>query len=222
LTPPPPPALPLYLYFDEAGDLDFGRSGTSFFLCGILATYDPWPLMRELPQLRERLFRGQFIPQAFHAAEDKQAVRDAVFSLICELGGFDMHVFVFEKAEVPPSHRDQATFYTFAADFALRMVLEWHPTDEPIYVITDTLPLRGKREAVVKGFKASLAALLRGRLFQIEHHSSGSQACLQAADYLTWAVFKKWERRDTRSYEQVRDFLAQEVTFDWTLIRQKE
>jgi hypothetical protein len=190
-------------------------------LFGILATYDPWPVMTRLGALRANLFRGQFIPQAFHASEDRQAVRDEVFKVIREWGDFAMHVLVLEKAGAPPSHRDQAAFYSFAADLSLRRVLVQHPKDEPIFVVTDTLPFKGKRDAVVKGFKASLVAILQNRRFQIEHHTSGSQPCLQVVDYLTWALFRKWERSDLRSYGLISEFVVQEVNFNWSLIQQR-
>lgn len=94
-----------------------------------------------------------------------------------------------------------------------------HQIIKPIYVITDELPVRRKREAVVKGFKASLAAILPNRQFKIEHHSSGSQGCLQVIDYVNWAVFRRWERQDERSYALVKEYIVQEARLDWTLVR---
>jgi len=210
---------PLYLFFDEAGNLDFGRNGTRFFLCGILVTYDPWPFMQVLTDLREEVFRGGFIPPAFHATEDRQAVRDRVFEGIAGVGGFKAYIAVTEKAHVPATHTDPATFYTFVADFTLRMVLQRYPSDEPIYVITDELPLKGKREALVKGFKTSLAAIIPDREFKIGHQSSGTQACLQVIDYVTWAVFRRLELPDERSYVLIKDYIAYEGGVDWTLVR---
>jgi uncharacterized protein DUF3800 len=210
---------PLYLFFDEAGDLDFGAYGSRYFLCGVLVTYDPWPLMQVLTDLREEVFRGGFIPRAFHAAEDRQAVRDRVFEEIVGVGGFEAHITVTEKGLVPPSHRDASTFYTFMADFTLRMALQRYPSDEPILVITDELPLKSKRDAIVKGFQASLASILAGRVFRIEHHSSGSQQCLQVIDYIAWSVFRRWERGDSRSHSLVKDYIVRESGVDWTLVR---
>lgn len=210
---------PLYVYLDEAGDLDFARSGSRFFLCGVLVTYDPWPLMDAIGRLREELFRGGFIPQAFHATEDKQKVRDRVFQTITNTGGFEVNIFVVEKSDVPLSHRDLLKFYAFITDFALRMVLQWHPTDAPIFIVTDALPVQSKRGAIVKGLKASLSAIVPDRYFEIEHHSSGTQACLQVVDYVTWAVFRWFERGDDRSYVLIRNFIRREMRLDWTLVK---
>jgi hypothetical protein len=210
---------PLYAFFDEAGDLGFGKDGSRHFLCGMLVTHDPWPIMHALNGLRERVFRDIFIPPAFHAAEDRADVRDRVLAAICKAGGFEAHITVIKKAAVPAKLTDASTFYAFVADFTLRWVLQRYPRDEPIFVVTDELPLTRKREALVKGFKASLASILPGRRYTIGHHASGSQGCLQAIDYVTWAVFRRLEEGDVKPYDVVKKYIVRESGVDWTLMK---
>jgi len=218
LTPVGP--QPLYTFFDEAGDLNFGKNGSRYFLCGMLVTHNPWPIMQVLTDLREEIFRGKFIPRAFHAAEDRQVVRDRVFESICGVGGFEAYITVTEKALVPPTHTDPSTFYTFMADFTLRWVLLRYSVEEPVFVFTDELPLKGRREALVKGFKATMASILPDRAYNIEHQSSGAQGCLQAIDYVNWAVFRRLELGDDRSYVLVKDYIAYEGGLDWSLVKE--
>jgi hypothetical protein len=40
--------------------------------------------------------------------------------------------------------------------------------------------------------------------------SSASDPCLQVADYCTWAIQRKWERDDERSYELIKDRISYE------------
>ncbi len=213
---PAGPPTPLYLFFDEAGDLNFGSAGTKHYLCGVLVTHDPWPLMRELHNLRQELFQGVLIPACFHASEDRQAIRDAVFEVIVNKGDFKFFAGVAKKRDVPGKYRVPAPFYTTMADFTLRMALQHYPTAEPIYLTTDRLPVKGKRQAVVKGFKTCLSAVLDGREYRIEHQTAAAQGCIQAADYVNWALFRKWERGDERSSALVQDFVKYETTMDWT------
>jgi len=210
---------PLYAFFDEAGDLGFGKDGSRHFLCGMLVTHDPWPIMHALNALREKVFRGVFIPPGFHAAEDRPDVRDRVFGAICKAGGFEAHITVTKKALVPATHTNAPTFYTFLADFTLRWVLRRYEQDEPIFVVTDELPLTGKREALVKGFKASLASILPRRRYTIGHHASGSHGCLQAIDYVTWAVFRRLEEGDAKPYDVVKRYIVRESGVDWSLVK---
>jgi hypothetical protein len=37
-----------------------------------------------------------------------------------------------------------------------------------------------------------------------------SDPCLQVADYCTWAIQRKWERGDTRSYDLIEDKIESE------------
>lgn len=154
---------PIYLYFDEAGDLNFKSSGTDYFMFGVLVTRNPWPLSDALNGLRRELYQGRFIPEYFHASEDLQEVRNRVFECICERGDFTFDVLVVEKAAVPEDHHEQHKFYTFVADLALRLSLEHYPTAEPIFVTTDRIPVNKKRSAVTKGFKQCLSSILEER-----------------------------------------------------------
>lgn len=42
-----------------------------------------------------------------------------------------------------------------------------------------------------------------------------SDPCLQLADYCTWAIQRKWERDDTRSYDLIKDKIASEKDIWW-------
>jgi hypothetical protein len=220
---PTPRPRHLYLFFDEAGDLNFKESGTRHYLCGVLAIRNPWPLMDRLNTLRQELFQNTLIPESFHAAEDRQLVRDRVFETLVEEGRFDYFAGIADKTEAPTEYRDDATFYSLMADFTLRMVLNNYPTADPIYLITDRLPMKRKREAVLKGFKASLETLVKQREYpgeyEIAHQSAAAQGCLQAADYLNWALFRRWERSDDRSYDQIAHFVRFETRINWGLLK---
>ena len=37
-----------------------------------------------------------------------------------------------------------------------------------------------------------------------------AEPCLQVADYCAWAIQRKWERNDTRSYDKIRNKIRRE------------
>jgi hypothetical protein len=49
-----------------------------------------------------------------------------------------------------------------------------------------------------------------GVTYSVLHHDSKSNFGLQIADYLTWAVYRKWDRNDSRSYDLIRKFVQSE------------
>ena len=80
-----------------------------------------------------------------------------------------------------------------------------------VVVVTDTLPVKRTKRAVEKAFKGYIAQNLGSRPYTLVHHSSAAHACLQIADYCTWAVHRKWQHGDGRSYDLIRPFIRSEL-----------
>ncbi len=46
--------------------------------------------------------------------------------------------------------------------------------------------------------------------YLIFHHSSSSCIGLQVVDYCNWAIYRKWSRHDSRSYNMILPAIASE------------
>lgn len=114
---------PIYLFFDESGDLNFALNGSPYYYFGALTTTDPLPLTQALTALRYELIGGGLEIERFHAAEDRQAVRDRVFGALASTGGFEFDALVIEKRKAHPSLHDDTRFYPKFTAFLLRYVL---------------------------------------------------------------------------------------------------
>lgn len=209
--------MAVYLFFDESGNLDFTANGSRHFCFGALTLRDPGPLTAELARLRYGLLQDGLELDCFHAAEDRQAVRNQVFgALQCvgerplHAGGFDFDVLVTDKRLVPAELRDPFEFYAWLGYALVDSVLErFRAVDEQVVIITDTLPLQRDRKALAKAFRNGIRDSLGTRRFNIVHHLSAAHAGLQAADYCTWAVQRKL-RGDDRSYQLVKRWIRAE------------
>ena len=140
----------------------------------------------------------------FHASEDKQEVRDQVFAIIQKyLSQIRVDTLLVDKRRVGPSLRPVEKFYPKMMGYLLNYVikgLSWSGVSEVI-VITDQIPVRKYREAVIKAIKVTLTAMLPVNVtYRILHHDSKSNAGLQIADYCNWAIYRRWESNDERSY----------------------
>jgi hypothetical protein len=205
------PHMSIYFFFDESGNLDFSPNGTPYYCFGVLSTHDPAPLTQALTALRYDMLAEGLELERFHAAEDRQTIRDRVFAAIIAVGEFDFDCVVIEKRKVNPElHRD-GRFYPHFAGYLLRHVFERSLVpNERIVLITDRLPMKRTRE-VEKAFKFFIRDHLGDRPFSILHHSSNSHAALQVADYCMWAVHRKWTADDRRSYGLIRPFIRTEL-----------
>jgi hypothetical protein len=112
-----------------------------------------------------------------------------------------------EKRKTGPTLQILERFYPKMIGYLIRYVLEPRNLKDytEVIVITDSIPVSRKREAVEKAVKQTLSRMLpAGTKYRILHHASKSCVSLQVADYCSWAIFRKWERGDSRSYELIR------------------
>jgi hypothetical protein len=122
---------------------------------------------------------------------------------------------VIEKAKTSPALQQPDAFYPRMMGYLIRYALKgcWdHPISEVI-VITDNLPTtRNGKSPVMKAIKTTLRTILpvAHQNFRVLHFASKSLYGLQIADYYNWAIFRKWERGDTRSYDLIKPNLSSE------------
>jgi hypothetical protein len=204
----------LYIFLDEAGNFDFSPSGTPYFILGSLTKERPFLAYQELTELKYDLIEAGTDVEFFHAAEDRQEVRNKVFGIISgRLEGCTVDATVIEKRKTGPALQDTAKFYPKMLGYHLRYILEhvdWHGVAE-VVVITDRIPVTKKRRAVEKAVKQTLSEMLpKGALYRVMHHDSKSNFDLQIADYCTWAIQRKWTQSDERSYQLIHSAIRSE------------
>jgi hypothetical protein len=120
---------------------------------------------------------------------------------------------VVEKRKTHPSLQQEERFYPKMLGYFLRHALE--VTDLKPYreVIVVTARLRSGRRS--KGFEKAVKNTLRtmlppGILWRVLHHPSACNFDLQIADYCSWAIYRKWDSGDARSYDLIAPAIRKE------------
>lgn len=204
----------LYVYVDEAGNFDFSSNGSKFFILTCVTLSRPFPAHERLLQVKYDLLESGSDIERFHATEDRQCVRDKVFGAITErLDAYRAYAVVLRKSNMDPSLRDPVRLYPAAFAWLMKFVLPRRcgQSVRTAVVITDRLPVKRKRRAVEKAVKSALAPWVpAGVRYFLYHHESKADLNLQIADYFGWAIQRKWEKEDERSYELVRPAIVAE------------
>lgn len=198
----------MYLYIDEAGNLDFGEHGTRFFALTGVVMRRPF---RHLPALLDAKYdalEAGLDLECFHASEDRQAVRDQVLDcLVPHLGDLAAYSIVIEKTELAAEMRRGERLYPAAFSQLVNDAMAWEEaTMRPsrVIAVTDNLPVRRDRMAVKKAMKLALHKRAKGVFeYRILHHASRADLNLQVADYVSWCVYRLVARSDRRSYSRV-------------------
>ena len=207
----------LYLFLDEAGNFDFSPGGTKYFILSAISKERPFRAYQEMTELKYDLVEAGKGIEYFHASEDAQPVRNEVFAIIQRnLGGVQVDSLIVEKRKVEPAMRPEEHFYPHMLGHLLRHVLGSYPLNQfrEVIVFTDQIPVKKKRGAIEKAAKIALArALPKTARYRVLHHDSKSNMDLQIVDYCNWAVYRKWDAQDERSYQLIRPVVASELDF---------
>ena len=141
-------------------------------------------------------------------------MRNCVFEIInTRLPQIRIDSLIIEKRKTISSLRKESKFYPRMFKYLLSYVIGGYNLNlfQEIIVFTDSLPVQKKKRAIEKAIKEFLTNKLpREITYHIFHHASKSNHYLQIADYCNWAIYRKWERQDLRSYEIIKGVVKSE------------
>lgn len=176
----------------------------------LITEEDSIALGLELDALRYRLTaEGKCDGDCFHASEDSQEVRDEVFKvLMCH--PFDFDVTMLEKAKaLPRIRKDEPTFFKYAWYYHFKYQAP-RLRRKDLIVVAASLDLKKHRSSFKGAIEDVVAQCMPGQRHHVGFWPSASDYGLQAADYCLWAIRRKYELQDTRSYEIIKDRIQSE------------
>jgi len=205
----------LYVFVDEGGNYDFSKGGTAHWVLTCLSATDINPGVIELYVLKHKLIDFGTDIEYFHASEDRQAVRDEVFSILTNLDHIRIDSIVVEKRKAAPSIRPLNKFYPMMMKYLLQYLFDprgWDiRTFEKVFIFADRASTtKSQQEVLKKAIKAHIKPYLKGVPYEICMHASMSHPYLQFVDYTNWAIYVKWERDELRPYNSIKHLVASE------------
>ena len=180
-----------FVYADESGNFDSSRNrgASRYFILTTIAVEEHLISIRLQELRRKLLWNGVEIPNGFHATEDRQTVRDEVFTI---LGGSNLRIdsTVFDKPKARPELRqNRLDFYSFAWFNHLRFVAPKVAADsDQLMVIGASIGTRREQSSIIAAMEHVIRNYTGISGFRCAVWSAQSDACLQAADYCSWAL----------------------------------
>ena len=201
-----------YVYGDESGNFDFGnQEGASRYFILTTVTVAGHAIEADLMDLRRQLaWEGESLANGFHATNDKQRVRDRVFAVLGQ-HDFTVDATILEKRKADPGRRSPTRLYSLAWYFHLTGLI---PTLDAEFDEVHLFAASIGSEETRSEFRATVEAVVNiqdpSSILASAMWLSGAAPLLQAADYCAWAIQRKWERADIRSYKLIEDKIASE------------
>lgn len=199
-----------YLFVDEAGNFDFSARGSKYFILTSVAL-DGCTVGDELLELRRVLiWEGIELSDAFHATSEKQAVRDRVYALL-QGHRFRIDATIFEKCKTQPSRQSEEALYALAWYQHMKYVAPRiaHADDE-LMVVGASISTNRRRADFARAVAEVVHQTARTATVRTAYWPANTDPCLQVADYCCWAIQRKWERDDPRSYVLIQDKIRSE------------
>ncbi len=201
----------VHLFADESGNLDFSGKGSRYFILTSITVAD-FRIGDHLLTLRRDMgWRDIPLSDALHATTDAQSVRDEVFAMLAD-HEFRVDATVLEKANAHLHLRqDEVRFYRTAWYLHMKYIAPRivRPDDE-LFVVGASLGSRKQRDLFRDAISDVVWQTTRTTIFKTAAWAAACEPCLQVADYCSWAIQRKWERDDLRSYVLIRDKIATE------------
>lgn len=200
-----------YVFTDESGDFTFRPDASRYFIIGSVAMSD-CTIGEELLELRRELAWDGVSIEAFHASNDKRWVRDRVFDIIAAHGDLRCDATLLEKPKTQPHlASNHIRFYKTAMYLHFKYVVpRITERKEELAVVTSSLQIKRKKKAVHEAVKDVVDQVSPTRKFVTSFFQASADPCLQVADYVTWAIQRKFERGDLSAYEKVEHLVRTE------------
>ncbi len=167
----------VYIFLDEAGNLDFTATGSRYFVLTSISIKRPFSWFGALDDLKYDCLEVGLKNDVFHCSEDNRHVRNRVFDIIAmNLNGLEIDSLIVDKRKIGPALRAPNRFYPEMLGYLLKFVVprQLRSDSDEVAVITDNLPLSSKRKTIEKSIKLALAKMMPSmyRRYQVLHHNS--------------------------------------------------
>jgi len=202
-----------YLYLDESGDLGFKKLSSKWFIFTIAMTSGPRLLERVVKKIWRPLKKKHKKLGELHASRADDITRTRMLQKLNELDDLKVLCIILNKKKVHIDLQNQKNYlYNYTANILLDRFYSGHAVKggEQIHLFIDRKDTKKKlRENFINYLTNQMIS--RGQKhFSIVLHPSHENKSLQAVDFISWAIFRKYERGDYQFYELIKGRIIDE------------
>jgi len=226
----------IYYFVDESGDPCFydrrgnyivGKEGCSkLLMLGFVKIDEPKHIRKALKDIRDKIVNDPYLKDIpslqkssrfFHATDDCPEVRQEVFKCIADLN-FKAQFVVARKIEgVFKKHGcSEDKFYDYLISQLFKNVL--HKAENNFIYFSKRgssnrqEPLERAIENAKKHFETKFLIKIRSNV-KIQSQIPTDEPCLQVIDYMNWAIYRVFVKREMRYFNYIKD----KISFVWDI-----
>lgn len=208
------------VFYDGRGNLIVGQGGCSPILgLGFIETDGPSAIRRALADLHAQIAGDSYLQaipssyksnRAFHAKDDAPEIRYLVYRCLATLNFKAQFVVArkIERAFRSSFHAKEGEFYDYLVSLLFKNVLHRYTHNRICFSQRGTRLRQAKLEQAIKGgtdrFEAKWGTKVETECL-VQPQTAVGEPCLQVIDYLNWAVYRAFVKREMRYYRFIED-----------------
>lgn len=205
-----------FIYLDESGDLGFNKKSSKWFIFTIAIVSTPRSLEHVIKKIWRPLKEKHKRLGELHAYYANDITRRRMLKQLNEIDDLKILCVILNKQKVYADLKNKKNYlYNYTADILLDRLHTkgMFGPNEPIHLFVDRKDTKKRLRENFINYLTDSMQKRRDGIFRLEFHSSHENKPLQAVDFISWAIFRKYERDEFEFYEIIKSKITDEQTF---------
>ncbi|MDO8529471.1 MAG: DUF3800 domain-containing protein [bacterium] len=202
-----------YIFLDESGDLGFKSTSSKWFIFTIVLTNDHRKIEKVIKKIRKGLKKEYKKVSELHAYHSQPIVKKKMLKMLAELEDFKILCIILNKKKVYIDFQKQKNYlYNYTANILLDRL-----HNKKVINVNEPIELYIDQKDTNKFIRDNFEKYLKGNFIKrgnnkvnIKIKPSHTEKCLQAVDFVSWAIFRKYEKNDYEYYEIIKNSIIGE------------
>ena len=201
-----------YVFLDESGDLGFQKKSSKWFILTIILTNNHRKIEKCVKKIHRGLKKKYKRVGELHAYHSDTVTKRRILHALAGVQDLKVLCVILNKKKVYIDLQNQKNYlYNYTANILIDRLV-----NKNILKSNDKIKIFIDQRETNKFLKENFENYLRNNLtkfsdnFEIKVKPSYTEKCLQAADFISWAIFRKYEINDYEYYEVIKNKIIEE------------
>lgn len=201
------------IFIDESGDLGFSAKSSRWMIVTLLLTNSHRRVEKCVKKVHRGLRKKGKRVRELHAYHENEVTRKRVLSKIAELEDIQVIAVVLNKQKVYTRLRDQkGVLYNYVTNILLDRLNDSGVTEGVcnVEICIDQKETNKFMNDHFLGYLHQGTKSWKNDKVEIRLAYSHNEKCLQAVDFVSWAIFRKYEYGEYDYYNLIQNKLIKE------------
>ena len=203
-----------FIFLDESGDLGFkNKKSSRYFIITCLFTENKRQIEKIVKKTHSELNKKlKKQTGVLHSSKEKPSIRKRLLRRLAKTSSLIMTIYLNKEKVYTKLHNEKQVLYNFVVNILLDRIYTKKviPTEGTISLIASK---RETNKFLNNNFKNYLNTQVRNRHksdLEILIKTPYEKKALQATDFVSWAIFRRYEFGDTMYYRLIEEKIIEE------------